>query len=754
MKIFIGSLLLLTSLAFIRLLPTIMNLCSFDCDDVESRPAFLFNPELTGTAGLRPLYFTWNPLYDNSWDECLDGRKDNIDEWGKYFNSKLGKKEIEILIYSLSLNDLKQLDSLIKNPSEREPSSKLIFWKDFFYKNNDKEFLTYICFAKECEPAVDFNSWEVDEHYSQYRDTMNLLITKGEELYHDSKSEFIKLRYGYQIVRLAHYAKEYKKCIELYDKYITPLEVNSVIQYWVLEQKAGALAKLGRKAEAAHYFATLFDLNPARRDIIYRSFNISNDSIWTATFKLCKTSREKATLYFLRGLEPINNILEEMENIYVLDPSSEKLNLLLVREINKYEDRKFKVDPYGNCRWGEDIPFDSSVTKHMNMLKNFVSRCVKENRILNPELWTLASGYLNFLTENYDEARSILSGLKESKDSIIQRQLPLIELAIDVAATTRLTKYAEDSLFACVLSTEHNQLVQYTVDAFRELAPQEGDTIKAFWCNHSISDFRPSFNIEKVEELLAWENKHNSTQFEKYIISRSDAHPEELRELKGTILFSQHKLQEAIDEYKKSTSYNLRINSVDPFSIRIKDCRDCDFRMGTEKPYSKLTLVSTILGYEEKLKSDPDNAAQYHYLLGNVYYNTTYFGNSAEVVLYYHDCDNMWYGRDYEIFIETGEIPIYLDCSRAQYHYRQGMSIAQASGDVELAAECCFMAAKCEQNKYYVTNTQSDGDGKIKNAKFRTFFSLLKNNYASTKFYLKAINECKYFNEYINSSKQ
>ena len=59
------------------------------------------------------------------------------------------------------------------------------------------------------------------------------------------------------------------------------------------------------------------------------------------------------------------------------------------------------------------------------------------------------------------------------------------------------------------------------------------------------------------------------------------------------------------------------------------------------------------------------------------------------------------------------------------------------------------MIAKCDQNKYYrneYTGSANDVNVKIK---YRDYFKLLKKDYASTKFYEEALQECGYFNDYV-----
>ena len=104
-------------------------------------------------------------------------------------------------------------------------------------------------------------------------------------------------------------------------------------------------------------------------------------------------------------------------------------------------------------------------------------------------------------------------------------------------------------------------------------------------------------------------------------------------------------------------------------------------------------------------------------------------------------------------FQKTKTLPFFVDCSRAQYHYDTAMKLAEASGDRELASRSCFMAAKCEQNRYYVTVVGDDETGKIKNPQFRRYFSALRDTYRNTRFYDEAIKECKYFSYFVSRTR-
>lgn len=81
------------------------------------------------------------------------------------------------------------------------------------------------------------------------------------------------------------------------------------------------------------------------------------------------------------------------------------------------------------------------------------------------------------------------------------------------------------------------------------------------------------------------------------------------------------------------------------------------------------------------------------------------------------------------------------DCSHAQFYFEKARILAE---DPELAAKAAFMAAKCERNDYYVKSAAKE----VPRTYF--YFNILKENYSDTRFYAKAIRECKYFKAYAS----
>ena len=152
------------------------------------------------------------------------------------------------------------------------------------------------------------------------------------------KSEYIKLRYAYQIIRLAHYTKSYQQTLDLHE-YLMPKVDNdpSIIEYWIMGHRAGAMMGLKRNVEASYLFSKIFANCPSKRESAFRSFKIKSDQEWHDCLLLCESDKERATLYALRANAKDSRGLDEMEHIYDLDPESAYLELILVKEVKKLE---------------------------------------------------------------------------------------------------------------------------------------------------------------------------------------------------------------------------------------------------------------------------------------------------------------------------------------------------------------------------------------------------------------------------------
>ena len=128
-----------------------------------------------------------------------------------------------------------------------------------------------------------------------------------------------------------------------------------------------------------------------------------------------------------------------------------------------------------------------------------------------------------------------------------------------------------------------------------------------------------------------------------------------------------------------------------------------------------------------------EEVSQNYFLIANGFYNMTYFGNAR--MFYDNRVDNSIYTYDHKTVPEENS-------GMALKYYLMAL---QASTDIEFRAKCTFMAAKCEQNDFFMT-VKKDYNGDFKSG---IYFISLKKDFSGTTYYSEIIKECGYFRTYL-----
>ena len=135
------------------------------------------------------------------------------------------------------------------------------------------------------------------------------------------------------------------------------------------------------------------------------------------------------------------------------------------------------------------------------------------------------------------------------------------------------------------------------------------------------------YDLELVKDLIQVANKKKITDVEKFLLTQkiADKKPENvLAELHATILFSQDKLEEAINVYQTLPENAIKKLENNPFISKIKDCRE---ECTDKAKYNRLTLAQKIQTYKNLAKTPSQDQANQYLLLGNAYYNMTFFAS-------------------------------------------------------------------------------------------------------------------------------
>jgi len=732
-----------------------------EADNCRTKPPFsgytfispaILNPELNGA----PFFVDFEALeryYQKKGDPQIQG---NIEEWHERFCEVPRFQDIGVLVYQASVDDLEQLQAAIRSPA----ISIGYFLREntfarYLHRNKCLETVSYLIFAKQCEPyVIKSDAWKDAPNTANSRRAD--LIDEGLQAFRRVKSHYIKLRYAYQIIRLAHYNKQYQQVLDLYE-YLMPKIDNdpSIIEYWIMGHRAGALAALGNTVEAAYLFSRIFENCPSKRESAYLSFRIKDDEEWRQCLLRCQNDQERATLYAMRANHPNSKLLVEMRNIYHLAPNSPYLSLLLIEEMKKLEKQLLGASFNDKRRRNEyyyGIP-SKDAGKRVIELQRFVSQALDEGLVEDAALWRLAEGYLAFLSGNYYDARNAFEQASQAitKNSFLEEQLNVFKLAMKISDYQLISDSMENEVGRIRqfdrLYQKYEDFTDFTDDKLYQLYVQNGRPGMAFLFQHKYPELRPNLQPAILDELIGICMKPGRTRLENQLVAQGDStFLNQLLDMKATYLMNNYQFEAALETMKRMPRVEWdNFGLFYPFIDRINDCVHCKGWPDNISPFNKGELLERLLALEYEAKAGTGNTAWNYYQIGLALYNMSYFGYSWKAMDYYRSGAslNPAYLSDGDNVIPNPRFPYgnreQFDCSQARYYFERARL---ATDSLNFAAKATFMAAKCERNEYYLNRWREGAAQTFEN------FSLLLQHYSETPMFQLFIEECKYFKAY------
>jgi hypothetical protein len=294
---------------------------------------------------------------------------------------------------------------------------------------------------------------------------------------------------------------------------------------------------------------------------------------------------------------------------------------------------------------------------------------------------------------------------------------------------------------------------------FARLYAEAGQPGKELLARHNLSYLRIGFNAAIIEDLLKWEAglaQETPTAFEQHLLGKLSGNEalsprEMLQEMQATLLMKENRWQEALKIYENLSSPGLekvpyfRIPE-DPFQAMNRDCLSCweeewDDKIPGLYKYDRLTLARKLLQLQLEMEQTPEKTAENAFLLGTAIYNTSYFGHAWMATGYYRGNHSPADEGDAVHEALQREAMIL-----AKDYFEQ---VIEASPELEFVAQAHFMAAKCDQNLFYLDG-YSDWDQEDLQQKpsYRAHFTELVQNYRNTDYYQEVIQECGYLDVY------
>jgi hypothetical protein len=761
-----------------------------------------FHQNLPDAKGYKPFYYTgYNFLYDEN--EPAEVADLLAVEWATYCGKPVGAGDAKLFVNKFSREDEYKLYLKIeKNTTEKIPDSVLKnSMANYFISSKNLEGLGYILYAKQVEPFVTgvADSWEPVKRDSA---KMAGLIKNGQQLFTAAKDDFIKLKYGYQIVRLAQYSRRFDDAIKFYNDYVSANKVSSILQPLAVSLKAGALNGLGNKKQAAYLYSKSFSASVAKRVSNYISFR------WMVDVKadrndylsVCKNNKEKAAMLGLFALGSPDNELTALKDIYTLDAGNNELEVLVVREINKLEERYFtpalqkqKGGRTFYFSWNEG-PADSIMEvakKEIEAFTGFLSEAAKNKQVQNAGLCQTAAAYLAYMVKDYAKAKKYLVAAKNmSLTPKVKDQWMLTDLLISINEMVKIDAASEERLLPFVEWLEAkaknekpsgtgyyevSQWKQFYRNLMTEIIArryhQQGDIAKEalvigaadlissnndyYNYGNGIVFLHNNLDVPDIEKLYALMNNKQNNKFENYILNHTTITRAAVIDFAGTAYLRAYDYTKAIAWFKKQTDKKSLSVNTNPFVDLLYDQE--------EALPSEIKFITTKLAFAEEMQkqllltvSDKANAAKHYYKIANGMYNITYYGHAWKLVQYDRSGSDGYYIPDNATSFQKE----YYGCYSALQYFKKAM---EASASDNFKARCLFMMAKCSQKQ-----VQKPGYASFNYdwAKLNTaekaywprfteniYFPQLIKQYSKTVFYQEVFNSCSYLSDFVAAKK-
>lgn len=710
-----------------------------------------YEPEYNHLEEYKPFHLTFDRLYDYDLLEDSTSSTANIQAWTKHLGPNVKPEHIRQAVYNLTLDELQNIRQQPNgNVAQGYSANALVTeWR----MNRKLDVLDYLIVAKQAEPYCVFAYDPWSEAYEDRPiDGIQEVIEAAKSGSKRVNEPYLKLRYAYQAVRLHQYAGQPAEAIETYQQLATPfLTADPLIGQWAMCHYAGCLRANELEAEAAYTFSRVFDACPSRRIQAWYGWRILSDDIWDNVQAKCKTNHEMATVFFLRGFSSVADPMDDMKQMHELDPGTELIEVLLIREINKIE-RDNMGYPYSGEKPVAQR-FSPAATKD---LLAFVDGVIATGKMHNRDVWTLARIHLTYLGGQVSQAIADLKAKQASLSAEGQYRSRLLDLVYRIAETKTVDRSVENTIFKDftnlkpkITEAEATQLAHFRDDAFAWLYEAQGENAKALLARNRAWELdQTPIDLDRVNQMIAFDLKADKTLYEKELLSRLGEEKNRkdfLAEVKGTALMARNLMPEALKvlqtitpEYRNTQPSMLL--EADPFRTVTEpyiNCEDCG-----QGKFDKVTFLETFLNLEKIAATDPSKAMEAHVALGNAYFHTSYFGQawnardfdrsgSSWGYLGEHD---EWFDFKPETFDEI------VDVHLAQAHYEKALSLAK---DKEAGASIAFQIAKCELTRSYMGEA-ADND-------LNTGFRTLKEQYRKTAAAKALMKECWYLNMYMSN---
>lgn len=731
---------------------------SFACgwDDGDWYYYNLFNQEIMSDERYRPFLLVYGSRYYTN-DTLRNG---NIEEWRQYLG--LSYDDTQYLVFKASREDLQNLSK-----GKAAKDSNLSFANADFMKRH-KQALLYLAYAKYLEPYMRIIPGETEDYYwdlPEYEhnagdldyEKVKTVLTKSWNAESDNE---LKLRYGYQLVRLAHYTRRYQEAVQLFDQYVEPLKMRTEMYYYALGQKAGALRGLGETMKANREFIRVFANSYDLKTMAYTSLTMGwdNDIDFNSFVAGAADNNERNDIFFMLGYSDFNNPVNEIEKIVVTDPDAIQAKVLMVRAVNMIERSMLSSQPNWEgesniSRYPYLSPTDTDGRAFFNQALRLSD--MQRDKASDKNFWNLASSYLHFLNKDFDLASRCLGNVKSS-DNDYMDMVNHLTAYIDICRQPKIDADAERYLFnnyADLITGETNYNYNYAYNTFVGMVlanryAMQGEKAKSYLTLHHIVQVTDEPTETLVDDIQTFLNKKKKTPLEEYLAENSTvdiANPNSyLSYVKGVLRLGDGDFKTAKSLFQKQTrlqmSHRLFGHNIDVYYSAdegdiMRDDYVGEFSFIRDN-MSELEVTDALMQLQKLGDKKGDEAAKANYLIANFFYNVSRTGYYRHYLRF--DNDNgfsYWkYGPDADRYKNTIELSdAYLEKAK------------KTATDRELLAHIIFAQAKNAQQLMEDGVSYWSYQMVVADEQFNEF-----DQYAGTAYHREVSSNCVYYREYHN----
>lgn len=717
----------------------------------------LFNQEIMSDERYRPFLLIYGSRYYTN-DTLRNG---NIEEWRQYLG--LSYDETKYLVFKASRSDLQNLSK-----GKRAVDENLSFASADFMKNH-KQALLYLAYAKYLEPYMriipgedtDFY-WDLPEYEHNAGDLdyekVKTVLTKSWNAESDNE---LKLRYGYQLVRLAHYTRRFQEAVQLFEQYVEPLKMRTEMYYYALAQKAGALRGMGETQRANRDFIRVFANSYDLKTMAYTSLTMGWDNeINFADFVAgAADNNERNDIFFMMGYSDFNNPVNEIEKIVVTDPNAIQAKVLMVRAINMLERRMLlSYVPWGEGDDRSRYPYLGQDDTEGRAFFNQALRVsdMQRDKASDKNFWNLASSYLHFLNKDFELANNCLGNVK-STDADYMAMVKNLTAYIDICRQPKIDANTERYLYdnyANMIKGEESYSLNMADNSFIGMVLSnryglQGEKAKSFLMLRHVKAIEDNPEESLLDDIQSFLNKKKKTQLEEYIAATSTTEMANtnnyLAYVKGVLRLTEGDFKTAKGLFEKQTRLKMsrRLfghNIVVYYSGDEKDIMRDDYIADFSFIHDNMTEVEVAdaLMQLDKIgkKEKGDESAKANYLIANFFYNVSRTGYYRQYLRF--DNNNgfsYWkYGPDANVYKNT------LDLSSAYLEKAK-----KSAEDRELKAHIVYAQAKNAQQVMEDHVDTWDQQMVIPHAQLNEF-----DQYAGTSYHQAVLSNCVYYRDYHN----